>query len=95
MTRIALIGAGGKMGARTTDNLLKTDHEARYVEVSEAGRAEIAIVFQELPNGAFSAGARRAIEKAKTQLFRPDGKNVFEPNAIRQSIFDITQPPGA
>ena len=32
---------------------------------------EIAIVFQELPNGTFSDGAKRAIEKAKSQLFRP------------------------
>jgi putative NADH-flavin reductase len=27
MARIAIIGAGGKMGGRITDNLLKTDHE--------------------------------------------------------------------
>ena len=55
---------------------------------------EIAIVFQELPNGTFSDGAKRAIEKAKSQLFRPDWKKVFEPEAIRQSILDITQPQG-
>ena len=53
---------------------------------------EIAIVFQELPNGTFSDGAKRAIEKAKSQLFRPDWKRVFEPEAIRQSILDITRP---
>ena len=28
MARIAIIGAGGKMGGRITHNLLKTDHEA-------------------------------------------------------------------
>lgn len=56
---------------------------------------EIAIVFQELPNGTFSDGAKRAIEKAKTQLFRPDWKKVFEPEAVRQSILDITRPAGA
>ena len=55
---------------------------------------EIAIVFQELPNGTFSDGAKRAIEKAKSQLFRPDWKKVFETEAIRQSILDITQPQG-
>ena len=55
---------------------------------------EIAIVFQELPNGTFSDGAKRAIEKAKTQLFRPDWKKVFEPEAVRQSILDITEPQG-
>ncbi len=55
---------------------------------------EIAIVFQELANGTFSDGAKLAIEKAKPQLFRPDWKKVFEPEAIRQSILDITQPQG-
>ena len=55
---------------------------------------EIAIVFQELPNGTFSDGAKRAIEKAKAQLFQPDWKKVFEPEAVRQSILDITQPQG-
>ena len=55
---------------------------------------EIAIVFQELPNGTFSDGAKRAIEKARTQLFQPDWKKVFEPEAVRQSILDITQPQG-
>ena len=53
---------------------------------------EIASGFQELPNGTFSDGAKRAIEKAKTQLFRSDWKKVFEPEAIRQSILDITRP---
>lgn len=52
---------------------------------------EIAIVFNELPNGTFSDGAKKAIEKAKPQLFRPDWKRVFEPDAVRQSILDITQ----
>ncbi len=52
---------------------------------------EIAIVFQELPGGTFSDGAKKAIEKAKTQLFQPDWKKVFEPEAVRQSILDITQ----
>ena len=56
---------------------------------------EIAIIFQELPGGTFSDGAKRAIEKAKTQLFQPDWKKVFEPEAVRQSILDITRPAGA
>ncbi len=42
MTKIAILGAGGKMGCRLTDNLLKSDqHELLLVEVSEAGRANI------------------------------------------------------
>lgn len=51
---------------------------------------EIAIVFQELANGTFSDGALKAIEKAKPELFRSDWKRVFEPEAIRRSVLDIT-----
>jgi hypothetical protein len=52
---------------------------------------EIAIVFQELENGTFSDGAKLAIEKAKGELFKPDWKRVFEPEALRRSVLDITQ----
>lgn len=34
MTRIALFGAGGKMGTRLTRNLLKTDFDVAHVELS-------------------------------------------------------------
>ncbi len=37
MTRIALFGAGGKMGCRITDNLRKTDYTVFYVETGERG----------------------------------------------------------
>jgi hypothetical protein len=42
MTTITLLGAGGKMGLRITDNLRKTDYDVRYVEVSERGKAGLA-----------------------------------------------------
>ncbi len=43
MTKIAILGAGGKMGCRLTDNLVKSGkHELLLVEVSEPGRANIA-----------------------------------------------------
>ncbi len=42
MKKIALLGAGGKMGCRIADNLRKTDWDVRYVEVSERGRAALA-----------------------------------------------------
>ena len=35
--RIALIGAGGKMGCRVTDNFLKCSYQVDYVEVSQRG----------------------------------------------------------
>lgn len=38
MTSIALFGAGGKMGARLSANLLGSRFDVRHVEVSEAGR---------------------------------------------------------
>src|SRR5437773_205283 len=43
MTTIALFGAGGKMGCRLTDNLMtRPEYRMRYVEVSEAGVANLA-----------------------------------------------------
>ncbi len=39
---ITLLGAGGKMGLRITDNLRRTDWEVRYVEISERGKAALA-----------------------------------------------------
>jgi hypothetical protein len=44
MTSVAIVGAGGKMGCRLTDNLVKSSqgHELLLVEVSEQGQARIA-----------------------------------------------------
>ncbi len=43
MTTIVLLGAGGKMGCRLTDNLKNhPEYEMLYVEVSEAGLARMA-----------------------------------------------------
>jgi hypothetical protein len=39
--KIALIGAGGKMGARLAANLVGSEYEVAYVEVSDAGRARL------------------------------------------------------
>lgn len=52
---------------------------------------EIAIVFNVLPGGTFSDGAKLAIEKAKGELFQPDWKKVFDPEAIRRSVLAITR----
>lgn len=40
--KVALMGAGGKMGCRITDNLKDTHYDVAYTEVSEAGRARLA-----------------------------------------------------
>jgi hypothetical protein len=37
--RIAVVGAGGKMGMRISNNLMRTDHDVSYVESSPAGQA--------------------------------------------------------
>lgn len=42
-TKVALLGAGGKMGCRITDNIKGlSEYAVRYVEVSEQGRARLA-----------------------------------------------------
>lgn len=40
---IVLVGAGGKMGCRITDNLLKGTQEVHYVEISPAGVERLAL----------------------------------------------------
>ncbi|MBD1203950.1 MAG: NAD(P)-binding domain-containing protein [Rhodobacteraceae bacterium] len=41
MTKIALFGAGGKMGMRLSANLVKTDYRMAYVEVSPEGQKRV------------------------------------------------------
>lgn len=41
MTKVALFGAGGKMGVRLSTNLAKTDFKVAHVEVSDAGRQRL------------------------------------------------------
>jgi len=41
LTKLALFGAGGKMGQRLSRNLASSDFETSHVEVSEAGRAQL------------------------------------------------------
>ncbi len=42
MSNIAILGAGGKMGCRLTDNLIQYDHQLLLTEISAAGLANIA-----------------------------------------------------
>ena len=41
MTKLALFGAGGKMGVRLSRNLARTDFEVAHVEVSDGGRERL------------------------------------------------------
>ncbi|MDA7424282.1 phosphogluconate dehydrogenase C-terminal domain-containing protein [Thalassococcus lentus] len=42
MTRIALMGAGGKMGVRLSKNLIDSPYDVEHIEISEAGRERLA-----------------------------------------------------
>jgi hypothetical protein len=62
MTSIALLGAGGKMGLRLTDNLMNSGYQVRHVEISEAGRAALAQRgIQAVPAGQALDGAQVVI----------------------------------
>ena len=39
--RITLIGAGGKMGLRLAKNLIRSDYQTGYVEISNAGKVKL------------------------------------------------------
>ena len=51
---------------------------------------ELAILFDQMPGARMSDAANRAVERAKKEIFAPDWKKVFEPEAIRESIRMIT-----
>ena len=42
MNKVVLVGAGGKMGCRLTDNLKGSSYEVAYLEVSQAGLGRMA-----------------------------------------------------
>ena len=41
MTKVALMGAGGKMGVRLASNLIKSDHHVLHVEIDPAGQKRL------------------------------------------------------
>ena len=41
MTKVALMGAGGKMGVRLASNLIKSDHDVLHVEINPAGQKRL------------------------------------------------------
>ncbi len=81
-----------------------TDEAARRGVPWEAARdfmlghlnIELAIAFGAFPEGKFSDGALKAIDKARPQIFR-DGwlDRVFDPAAVLASVKDICEPEGA
>jgi hypothetical protein len=53
-------------------------------------KVELGIVFQLFEGATFSDGALKAIAEVKQELFRPDWRSVFEPDAVMASIQQIT-----
>ena len=53
---------------------------------------ELAILFGEIPVQ-FSDGAKKAMERARSQIIQPDWKKVFEPENIRACLEEITKAP--
>ena len=41
MTKVALMGAGGKMGVRLASNLMKSDHDVLHVEIDPVGQLRL------------------------------------------------------
>jgi hypothetical protein len=62
MTKIALLGAGGKMGVRLASNLMGSRFDVAPVEVAEAGRGRLkaATGLATKSRAAFRARARKA-----------------------------------
>ncbi|MFT4042201.1 MAG: phosphogluconate dehydrogenase C-terminal domain-containing protein [Gordonia sp. (in: high G+C Gram-positive bacteria)] len=66
--RIAVFGAGGKMGTRVSNNLVKTDHEVWYVENSPAGAQRVRDAGRELSDAATAAAAAEIVVLAVPDL---------------------------
>lgn len=74
-----------------------TDEAVRRGVPAEAARdfilghvnIELAILFDEC-EWSFSDGCKKAIEEAKTSIFQPDWKKVFDEENLRESVAKIT-----
>lgn len=55
---------------------------------------QLAIFFNEV-DVKFSDGAKKAMDRARSQIIQPDWKKVFEPDAINESLEAITRAPQA
>lgn len=75
--RVALVGAGGKMGLRCTDNLRRSPHEGRFVEVSPTGTEALAQRgIQVVPLATAVADAEVVVLAVPDRLIRTVAANV-------------------
>lgn len=65
---IAVIGAGGKMGMRISNNLQRTDHAVRYAETSPAGRDRVIDAGREVTDSAEAVKGAQVIVLAVPDL---------------------------
>lgn len=63
MTKVTLVGAGGKMGCRITDNLKKSEYDMTYLEVSPAGLEKLQ------SRGLSASNADEAVPQADIVIF--------------------------
>lgn len=84
MVKLALFGAGGKMGIRSARNLLKTDFDVAHVEISEPGQANLKAAI-----GAACVPANEALRGADIVLLAVPDTAI---KAVSHSIIDKVEP---
>ena len=84
MKKIALMGAGGKMGVRLSSNLGATDYDVDHVEVSEAGRKRL-----KAATGADCVEPGQAVSRADIVLLAVPDRAIGE---VAHSIIDQVRP---
>ena len=80
---ITLVGAGGKMGCRITDNFLKTDFEVHHLEVSPQGRENLKA------RGVAAADAARAVPLSDVVILAVPDTAI---GAISRNIVPLMRP---
>lgn len=82
-TVITLVGAGGKMGCRITDNFLKTDFEVHHLEVSPKGLENLKT------RGVVAAEAARAVPVSDVVILAVPDVAI---GAISRSVVPLMRP---
>ena len=92
---IALIGAGGKMGFRTGDNLAKTDHTVLWVENSPGGQERLAAAGRTVTTAARAAAQADVIILAVPDLALGPVSHELVPQAKSGAIVLTLDPAAA
>ncbi|MGH7956941.1 MAG: hypothetical protein ACREH8_08005, partial [Opitutaceae bacterium] len=85
---ITLAGAGGKMGCRITDNLVKTRYSVHYLEVSPKGLETLRIRAPHTVNLHVKDFAITGVPCAMgfTVTGRPAGRGMLDVAAVRDAV---------